>query len=788
MKGYPISSEGAGMIKQEMIEEICEKQATYLKGVQLEKEGAVRSLQCKDEGKKKVKVAAKVRGSGTTLYQVSGRINEDDSEIEGMSCSCPSSYSSDGICKHCVAVLMKYIQNRDTKVEHIKSAAGKAISPAKSTSYGLSRVINNYGRLEKLLYEQSDTCGKIFLEPSVSLRYGQFQVEFKLGNQKKYILKNTMMFFEALEHRERLSYGKGLEFYHTMEVFQPSSKKLVEFICREMEERRQNNPGLTGNYYSKTDNRYIRLHRGNMDGFMDAIEELQVTVDIENIEKSKWHLTKESYPLKMIIQGSPEGALIVTELLTYTYGWKYGYLWHEESIYRMNIEMIRDLKSFWDYRKDYQYNDCFISKSELPAFCKKMLPIIKKYYAIERREFNETSYLPPKAEYEFYLDTLDKYTVTCKIYAIYGDSRYNIYEKPKVIEQRDELEELKLAQQVKGWFHIVDPQHNQLVLTKDDEKLYLLLTDGMEQLQKLGTLYVSDALKSVQISSAPSVTVGVSLKGDLLELTLNSEEMPLAEMLEILKRYDRKKRFYRLKNGNFISMEEDGLCVVSEFGNHLSISGQQWDQGVITLPKFRALYLDHELKDRNGFHAIKNKEFKALIRDMKTIEDNDFEVPTSLEKVLREYQRQGFLWLKTLKSNGFGGVLADDMGLGKTLQVIAFLLSEWKQEKLIENQRFAVIVCPASLVYNWKSEIERFAPALAAITVTGTAVEREQIILNSPKEEILITSYDLLRRDMELYEQYQFQFEIIDEAQYIKNHNTKLAKSVKAIKAGFKTA
>ena len=251
-------------------------------------------------------------------------------------------------------------------------------------------------------------------------------------------------------------------------------------------------------------------------------------------------------------------------------------------------------------------------------------------------------------------------------------------------------------------------------------------------------------------------------------------------------------------------------------------------QDRIEVQKYRALYLDAQLKENPVVSAVKDKSFKSLVRNMKTVEDNDFEVPESLDKVLREYQKRGFLWIKTLRHNGFGGILADDMGLGKTLQVIAFLLSEFLERKNtdIENitlkeatvlnvqsetksetaevqeadideamngqtgklQRNTLIIAPASLVYNWSSEIQRFAPELTVRMVTGTAAERRMALTEAGTEDILLTSYDLLKRDISEYEKYQFQCEIIDEAQYIKNANTQAAKAVKEIQAEFKLA
>ena len=172
---------------------------------------------------------------------------------------------------------------------------------------------------------------------------------------------------------------------------------------------------------------------------------------------------------------------------------------------------------------------------------------------------------------------------------------------------------------------------------------------------------------------------------------------------------------------------------------------------------------------------------------MKTIEENDFELPKGLNAELRAYQKLGFGWLKTLCKNGFGGILADDMGLGKTLQVITFLLSEISEAQPGERKR-TLIVAPASLVYNWKSEIERFAPELQVCMITGNVEERKEKIYGLGEQEIAVTSYDLLKRDVEEYREVPFFCEVIDEAQFIKNPLTQGAKAVKQIQAGFHIA
>ena len=234
-----------------------------------------------------------------------------------------------------------------------------------------------------------------------------------------------------------------------------------------------------------------------------------------------------------------------------------------------------------------------------------------------------------------------------------------------------------------------------------------------------------------------------------------------------------------MKNGEFLALDDNGLMTVAKLVEGLAVNKSDLQSQKIRLPKYRALYLDGILKEGTGITLYRDALFKAVVRGMKSVEDSDFEIPLTLRPVLREYQKTGFRWLKTLDSYGFGGILADDMGLGKTIQVIALLLDERNREP----DTSALIVCPASLVYNWENEIHQFAPTLKVRTISGTAQEREELLNAASEGEILVTSYDLLKRDIAFYEEKEFRFQIIDEAQYIKNASTQSAKAVKSVNA-----
>ena len=144
------------------------------------------------------------------------------------------------------------------------------------------------------------------------------------------------------------------------------------------------------------------------------------------------------------------------------------------------------------------------------------------------------------------------------------------------------------------------------------------------------------------------------------------------------------------------------------------------------------------------------------------------------KKTLRKYQRDGYRWLRTLDGYGMGGILADDMGLGKTVQVLSYLLAM----KEGGQQLPSLIVCPASLVLNWQEECQKFTPQLQSVAMDGDAAHRAALVDGWAQADIVITSYDLLRRDEKLYAGQSFYACILDEAQAIKNHTTQKYKAV----------
>ena len=211
------------------------------------------------------------------------------------------------------------------------------------------------------------------------------------------------------------------------------------------------------------------------------------------------------------------------------------------------------------------------------------------------------------------------------------------------------------------------------------------------------------------------------------------------------------------------------------------VKQEELEKDKVILQRYNAIYIDSSIKEKNIKSIEENKGFRQLVNSIKDIGEMDYTIPENLKDIMRPYQKFGFKWFKTLARCGFGGILADEMGLGKTLQTIAFIKSEVDENK--GNKMPSLVVCPTSLVYNWQDEINKFQQDLKCVIVSGSKEEREKNIKSIKEADVVITSYALIRRDIEEYENIKFRYCFLDEAQNIKNPQSLNAQSVKSIKA-----
>lgn len=401
------------------------------------------------------------------------------------------------------------------------------------------------------------------------------------------------------------------------------------------------------------------------------------------------------------------------------------------------------------------------------------------------------SFLPPRGEYQFYLDA-EGGDFVCRPVVRYGNQGYSPVEAvrctgngQKLMEPfRSLAEEAGIALEVKRWFPVEVPEKEEFSCGGDEEVMYRVAENGVAALASLGEVLCTGRFRGCHVVRRVQTAVGVSVSSGMLDLKIDTGDIPPEELVDLLYSYRQKKKYHRLKNGTFVRMEESSIGMLDEMTAALRLTPKEMIRGNMHLPVYRALYLDRLLEEHEDVYSKRDSHFKQIVKSFKTIKDADFEEPESLSATMRQYQKNGYRWLRTLESWNFGGILADDMGLGKTLQMIAVLLAA----KLEGKTGTSLIVTPASLVFNWGEEFKKFAPELKVTLAAGTQAERQKRLEESVHSDVLITSYDLLKRDAALYEGREFLYQVLDEAQYIKNHATAAAKAVKVIKSRFRFA
>ncbi|WP_458413316.1 SNF2 helicase associated domain-containing protein [Schinkia sp. CFF1] len=354
------------------------------------------------------------------------------------------------------------------------------------------------------------------------------------------------------------------------------------------------------------------------------------------------------------------------------------------------------------------------------------------------------------------------------------------YQQPRVgsmIIRDMEKEEAILELMGEGQFNQTESGY----YLQNEELEYHFLYHELPKLQKVVQVYATTAVRMriLPKTTIPKIKVKhYKEKTHWLEFTFTIDGIPETEIKEVLAALEEKRKYYRLRDGALLSLETREMEEIQRFLHAVPVQDDEWEKS-FEVPVVEGLRLLNYFEDRDAVSM--EASFREFLEKLQHPERLQFHVPTQLEGVLRNYQKHGFKWMKTLASYGFGGILADDMGLGKTVQSIAFILSELPIIR--EKGRPALIVCPTSVTYNWQSEMMKFAPGIQMVVMDGNKSERVKLQTELENIDVLITSYPLLRSDLRWYEKQEFHVVFFDEAQVFKNPLTQTARAVKKLKA-----
>nr|WP_288564701.1 DEAD/DEAH box helicase [uncultured Romboutsia sp.] len=313
--------------------------------------------------------------------------------------------------------------------------------------------------------------------------------------------------------------------------------------------------------------------------------------------------------------------------------------------------------------------------------------------------------------------------------------------------------------------------HSLLSNTKPQICSHIVATvlNGLENLNK----ETNDEYIYENITITPNITLDISQsRNGYMSMKLNIEGVDSNEYRELFSSYKNNNRLYRMKNGAYLDLKDNDLEQAFKLIDILNIYN---DFDNMKIPNNKAIYLEKLIEDEDLSFVNGSKYVSNVVKKFDKVKSKNYEIPKDLNATLRDYQVSGFEFFKTLSDYQFGGILADEMGLGKTIQTIAFLLSN-KDKK-------SIVITPTALIYNWKNELEKFAPTLKVRLLHAAKSEREKILDNIDNDDVILTTYTTYKNDIDKYKNISFDYCIIDEAQNIKNPDAIITKAIKNVNA-----
>lgn len=739
----------------------------------------------------------------TKVYQT--RIFIKGSQIYDYSCSCAKGNSFRGPCVHAKALQEAFA--RQQKAEH---------TPPVSTSPEIRMMIREYTNREVARILGEEEREPVYLHPYLQIRRGEVLLEARIGREKRYIVKNLLEFAQAVHSGKRVEYGKGMAFEHVPSAFAPESRPFLDLLLEEADayirhyEEMRGHAGLPLPVM-----RALTLGSAARDRLFDLLEGKEVQTEDEKGAERVCRVERKDPRFPVEVEARGDGiAVTVPSALTSFRGEQRLYVADGLHLFGCSELYTETMGVFLEQMEQggrecgsrKEKRELLVGSRDIPLFYARVLEGMEALGILQSTEIDWEKYRPEalKARFEFDSDSPDELRLRPTL--SYGDFTFSPLADEHVPREicRDVPAEFYISRLITRYFSYWEDESGELVIRGDEEALYQVLSEGMPQFQEVGEVWLSESVRHLRVLPPPEVSMGVSLGGGWLDLKIETAGIDPAELLQVLSEYRQKKKYYRMKNGEFLQLSGGGLQALDSLTADLGLTKSEFQAGEAKIPAYRAFYLDSLSGDGRMKLFQRDEAYGMMVRDLKTAQSVSYAVPAVLEKTLREYQKIGYTWMRTLARYHFGGILADDMGLGKTLQVIALLTAfyqEKTEQKAAGNEGSgselplpSLIVCPASLVYNWGQEFARFSPEIRVLLIAGTAKERQEQLEEQMRMEasegaqVIITSYDLLKRDRAAYLGRTFEYEIIDEAQVIKNAKTQGAKAVKEISANVRFA
>lgn len=717
-------------------------------------------------------IVARVHGSKD--YTVKLHMNSSQ-EFVNESCTCPFYREWARPCKHIAAVLFeahKLIENKHTRYRNSYKAVQAVFNSLDAVNRGSFQGKRQQLSLYPTLYiAQSD-------------RGVTASLELRAGINRPYVIKSAEEFIDAWVSGKRLVYGRLFILDSKTQFFTERDEQIIQLL-KEIYTIHSELSKHEGAY------RFAGLIRGKqfllmpskLERFLEIMTGQTIPASIFSQDLEIVPVTDGPIPITFEIRQMDEWLSVrmnskdlLTEIIP-----EGSFYYYQGKIYRIPQEQRRYLSVIQEGFRQAGVNEIIVPVQYQNRFISEVVPLMKKTGDVMVSPSLKENIIQAPLQPVIYLDQYNR-GISARVEFNYGTYQVNpaVKEDAAALPNQFILRDVEKEQPILNFFYQNGfSVEKDLFCLLDKAEIYRFVFEELSGLQKLAEVYYSEEFKRVTVRRQVKLSGRISLVEDLLEISFDTTDLDWDELKGILEAFRKRKKFFRLKDGAILPLDEyPDLNELADLADRMDLSPNDLDQGTIRLPKYRGFYLDSLLQDNENQLLKKTDDFEAFIECLSTVKNRIYDIPGTLQSVLRDYQKAGYQWLKVLTNSGLGGILADDMGLGKTLQVLALVLSERENRK-----KPSLVIAPTSLVYNWVLEARKFTPELKVMAVSGPLLQRQSLWEKIDQVDLVITSYPLIRRDIEAYQKHAFSFCFIDEAQHVKNHFTQAARAIRKISA-----
>ncbi len=720
----------------------------------------------------------------TNFYFTDGEVVTETKQ-DVLDCTCDSHIYGERVCKHMYSTYLKKVE-----LLHEKKKLSLKERILEQESVTLLSLFQE-SLADQFEVPSLDAKKKLRIAYHLSLKMEneerQMVLEIKVGAERTYIVKNIQAFLDAVRYNQLLVFTKNFTFDPNEHTFSEKDYAILDLLTQISD---------TQKMYELSDSYFSRSYEDGKTLIVTPFLAKELLQKLIGENASLQILSEKNevlmrYPAIKMVEGELDFNYIfrsasngkyqieLESLQQAVFLEKYQLIFLDGTFHYLVRKEWLGIMPLFEFQKVTKSDVVQFNEARLSEMVSYVLPALQKSGTVDVDESIQNRIINFPLEAKLFISMTEDNKHELRLQYEYGEWVFEPFHtrENKVSDEqiviRDIETETKIMQFIENAPILFSS--NRMVLSTKEQDLYHFYAHIVPKLSEYVAVFMADGMENMAFHDIQPITsFDVAEDNAFLSVSFQFLGIPEDETKNVLLSLREKKTYHRLKNGQFLSLEDESFEQIKRIFEVLDVRQTEVRQ-TMQLPVYRGIQL-YELEKGQQDRQKFSKKYRQLLEEVQHFSDEHYSVPKALNATLRDYQIVGFEWMKSLAKYQLGGVLADDMGLGKTIQTIAFLLSELERD--IEP---ILIVTPASLLYNWLNEFQTFASSINVEIVEGSKSSRAEQLAKLKKNQVYLISYQTLRQDADLLQGNLFHTIILDESQMIKNYTTKVSQAVRKL-------